>query len=406
MAKAHNPLRIGFVGGGMNSAIGRVHHAAITLDNKFELIGGCFSRDQAVSRQTATMYGLDEEKGYASIKTLLEDGNPDVVAILTPSPSHRMCLGELALSGLPIICEKPLVTCLDDLQQIDTVVARSQPLFVTYNYTGYPMVREARDIIRQNELGKVVQVVMEMPQDGLIRPPRINGVPKPPQTWRLHDGVIPNVCLDLASHLIQMMRFVTGEEVAQASAIFTNHSRFTKIYDTAHVSGVLTNGAAASFWVTKSAHGYRNGLNFRIFCEAGSVFWDQSDPEILRIGKADGSVKIIDRSSACHEGFAPRYDRMKVGHPAGFIEAFANHYADIHDAICQKHGADNFVFGRDDAFEELQLLENLAIGGSYVRSVQSGNRDVFACTVPSGSRNDRLGCTDFADRIYRFSGHV
>ena len=254
MKKVTKPLKIGFIGGGINSAIGRTHLAAIGLDKKYELIGGCFSRDPGVSAQTATMYGLEEHTGFHSVNMMLERGKPDVVAVLTPSPSHLVDLQDLASSGLPVICEKPLVTSTKELEILDRCFPNSHPLFVTYNYTGYPMVREAHDIVRHGELGNIIQVILEMPQDGFIRPPRINGQSKPPQAWRLKDGVIPNVCLDLASHLIQMMRFVTGDEIATASGVFTNHSRFPNIYDTATFSGVLTNGASTSFWVTKSAH--------------------------------------------------------------------------------------------------------------------------------------------------------
>lgn len=405
MKKVTRPLKIGFVGGGINSAIGRTHLAAIGLDKKYELIGGCFSRDPVVSTQTATMYGLEENKGFHSVDMMLEKGKPDVVAVLTPSPSHRVCLQDIASSGLPVICEKPLVTSTKELELLDRCFLKSHPLFVTYNYTGYPMVREARDMVRHGELGNITQVILEMPQDAFIRPPRINGQSKPPQAWRLKDGVIPNVCLDLASHLIQMMRFVTGEEVASASGVFSNHSRFANIYDTATFSGVLTNGASTSFWVTKSALGYRNGLSFRVFGDRGSLFWTQTNPEILTIGKQDGALTAIDRSSASHEAFEPRYDRMKAGHPAGYIEAFANHYSDIYNVICHDHRAEKFVFGREDAFEELHFLESLAEGGTYVRPNKNSHRDIPKYTIPIASQGDRLVRANFSERTYRLSGN-
>ena len=193
-----------------------------------------------------------------------------------------------------------------------------------------------------------------------------------------------------------MMRFVTGDEIATASGVFTNHSRFPNIYDTATFSGVLTNGASTSFWVTKSAHGYRNGLSFRVFGDRGSLFWTQSNPEILTIGKQDGALTVIDRSSASYEAFEPRYDRMKAGHPAGYIEAFANHYSDIHDVICHDHSAKKFVFGRADAFEELHLLESLAEGGTYVRPNKRSYRDVPKHSIPIESRGDRLVLANFS----------
>ena len=140
MSREQKTLKIAFIGGGLNSAVGKVHRTAVEIDNKYELVGGMFSRDAEISRRSAIHYGLGELGSYSSIERLLGETSPDVVAILTPTPAHYDCLMWLADTGLPIICEKPLLTDLDELAMVNQEFSSQHQIFVTYNYTGYPMV--------------------------------------------------------------------------------------------------------------------------------------------------------------------------------------------------------------------------------------------------------------------------
>lgn len=365
-------LKIGFIGGGINSAVGQVHRSAVMMDGLYSIEGGVFSRNLDINRQSAIEYCFDEKRAYRSVDELLKKNTTlDLVAVLTPSPNHLEIISMLNERDVSVICEKPLCSSLDDWSSINDIWNGNGKLFTVYNYTGYPMVREARSIIETGTLGKVIQVIVEMPNEGMIRPPRIGGVPKPPQAWRLKDSIIPHAALDLATHAIQLSRFIVQKELAKAVGRFANHSKFDNIKDTLQIIGELTNGASFSLWISKTALGCRNGLNIRIFCEKGSLHWAQKDPEHLNISDGSGMLTQFDRSNASGEGYHPRYDRFKVGHPAGFIEAFANYYRDIFEVLTDNHAdkINPFLFGLSDSYEELIVLETLVRKGRYERKV-------------------------------------
>jgi predicted dehydrogenase len=364
-------LNIGFLGGGITSAVGRAHKSAIAIDGQFDLVGGVFSRHEDTNKESATAYGLDERKAFESIDELISETQLDLLAIITPSPVHKLGILRAAERKISVICEKPLVSSLSDWREVSDNWPKDKHLFVVYNYTGYPMVREARSIIESRILGEPLQVIVEMPNDGFVRPPRIAGVQKPPQSWRLTDPIIPQAALDLATHAIQLVRFVTQEEVASAKANWANHTQFTGIKDTLQVIGTLTSSASFSIWTTKSAHGYRNGLNIRVLCERGSLKWTQTDPEHLTITDADRFNGVLDRSNSTGEGYNPRYDRFKVGHPSGFIEALANYYGSVYEALTHEVQVTQAtsVFGLNDSFEELSILEALAESNHYERRI-------------------------------------
>lgn len=368
---ARRRLKIGFIGGGINSAIGHVHRSAVSMDGLYSIEGGVFSRNFDINRRSAEEYCFDERRAYASVDELLQNANLDLVSILTPSPNHVDMISILNERGVSVVCEKPLLSSLDEWARVKDVWNGNGKLFTVYNYTGYPMVREARSIVAAGTLGKVLQVIVEMPNEGMVRPPRIGGEPKPPQSWRLKDAIIPHAALDLATHAIQLSRFIVQEELATAVGRFANHSRFENIKDTHQIVGELTNGASFSLWISKTALGCRNGLNIRIFCEKGSLYWVQTEPESLSITDGSGLLTKIDRSNSSGEGYHARYDRFKVGHPAGYIEAFANYYRDIFDVITGKEPgrANSFLFGLSDSYEELVVLETLVKKGSYERKV-------------------------------------
>jgi predicted dehydrogenase len=365
-------LKLGFVGGGLNSAVGRTHYSAALMDGRFSLECGVFSRDQIICAESAHEYCFDRDKGYSSVDEMITQEALDVVAVLTPTPDHYEILKALSLRKIPTICEKPLVSSLSELNTIKSTWDPTVDLFVTYNYTGYPMVREAQSIIKSGTLGGINQVMVEMPNEGFIRPPKIAGKKSGPQSWRLTDQKIPHAALDLATHALQLTRFITQQEISSANAKFSNHSKFDGVRDTLQIIGELTHGSSFSLWTTKTALGYRNGLSIRIFCERGSISWVQSDPEILHLTDSKGLILQRDRSNSTGEGRKHRYDRFKVGHPSGYIEAFANYYYDVFNVISKNSLAtesSDFIFNLSDSFEELSILESLANKGIYERRI-------------------------------------
>ena len=220
---------------------------------------------------------------------------------------------------------------------------------------------ELRDIIKSGKLGQIQKVLLEMPQEGFRRPPDIAGKVSPPQEWRLHDYEIPTICLDLGVHLHHLSTFLLDQEPDSTMANFSNHSTYDGLIDDVHMLLHYPNNMIGHMWMSKTAIGNRNGLKINIYGDRGSAKWIQLNPDELEMNLLDGSRIIIDRASQCKFAGEYRYNRMKPGHPTGFIEAFANLYADINDALhifnSNQTMHSPFVFGINHASDGLNLFK-------------------------------------------------
>ena len=213
--KTHSiELRVAFVGGGINSAIGQTHRIAIELDQRIKLVAGCFSQNPEENHESAIAYRVPNERTYASLNELLsaEAQSIDAIIVLTPTPNHSQDVLHCLEHDVPVICEKALATSSKDIEKIKEVLhTRKGFLVVTYNYAGYPMLRELRQMIRNGGLGKIEQIHIEMPQEGFARR-NAKGEPNKPQDWRLKDTSVPTLSLDLGVHLHHIVDFLTGEK--------------------------------------------------------------------------------------------------------------------------------------------------------------------------------------------------
>jgi len=361
-------LKVAFLGGAYQSAVGRVHRIAIELDQRFELVAGCFSRHQDENRASAVAYGLDESRIYGDLETLVarEQDRIDAIVILTPTNQHfeqvRYCLEK----GVAVICEKALVSSAGQAQALQALVAAHRGfLAVTYNYTGYPVLRELKHMVNEGRFGRVQQIRLEMPQEGFSKLNE-NGEPFRPQGWRLQDGAVPTVSLDLGVHLHMMARFLTDEQPLSVVAMSQSFGNFSGLIDTVACLAEYSGGLACQIWYTKTALGQRNGLKLELYGERGSAIWVQEDPEHLQLSDQYGERTIVDRASPrVRVANATRYTRFKAGHPAGFIEAFGNYYFDVADALLafQETGQCRetpYVFGVDSVIEGVRMLEAVA----------------------------------------------
>ncbi|MDJ0738913.1 MAG: Gfo/Idh/MocA family oxidoreductase [Gammaproteobacteria bacterium] len=367
-------LALGFIGGGLSSAVGQTHFAASQMDGRWSLQAGVFSRSDDVNRQTGDAWRVAPDRVYASWRDLIvaERSRLDAVVVLTPTPNHYEELQALLKAGIPVICEKALVSNLNDAR---TLLAMSDParnfVAVTFNYSAYPMVRELRRRIADGQFGKIQQLHIEMPQEGFVRPPAIAGKAAPPQGWRLHDDFIPTICLDLGVHLHHLAGFLCDEEAEQVNAEFNTYSQYRHIVDNVSMWLEYPSGMTASFWMSKTAVGMRNGLRIRVCGELGSAEWFQLEPETLQLAMIDGTRLSIDRGGQALVAGDARYNRMKVGHPSGFIEAFANLYTDIADALLEwrengRH-SNPHVYGMRHATNGLALFHAARLSSSRRR---------------------------------------
>lgn len=354
----HRPLSLGFIGGGINSAIGLTHKIASQMDGHFQLTAGCFSRNQSINRETGLAWGLDETSIYQDALTLLDEQHDrlDAIAILTPTPTHREIILACLEYGLPVISEKAMVATVNDAQDIAQHVNNlNGQLYVTFNYTGYPMIRELRQRLLTDDLGQIQHIMVEMPQEGFIRSRDDGSVPQP-QEWRRTDGVIPTVSLDLGVHVHQLVEFLTNKHAEDVYAINSTFARIPDVVDTVNLVSRYNDDMVCNYWFGKAALGYRNGLRIRVYGSLGSAEWLQMEPEYLRLADVHGNVRLIDRTAGDNTvANQPRYCRFKAGHPAGFIEAFANYYTDIAASI--RDGSTEFSFGCDTAVRGLEFLE-------------------------------------------------
>jgi predicted dehydrogenase len=383
MRRRNKRLKVAFLGGGVDSAVGQAHRIALAMDRRFELVAGCFSRYPNINSRTSEEYGVPSNRTYATLGELIknEKNKVDSIIILTPTPDHRGNVVQCIKADVPVICEKAIATSVRDCVQIQKLVRKNHGfLVVTYNYTGYPMLRELRKCILERKLGKIEQIHIEMPQEGFIKINRY-GKPQKPQDWRLRDGALPTVSLDLGVHLHHLIDFLTNEKPLRVVATQHRFGSFKHIVDNVICLATYTHNMVCNVWYSKTALGHRNGLRIRVYGKEGSAEWSQMDPELLYVHDRLGNQMKLDRASTDVKISSDyRYNRFKAGHPAGYIEAFANHYWDIADCLSgymktKKFKPNQYVFGIDKAKEGLIFLEAIKKSSIHQKWVRLNHRD-------------------------------
>ena len=333
-------IRLGLIGGGPGSIIGETHRIAARLDGQYDIVAAALSSNPERARQAALELGIDGERAYASWQQMLEaeavrTDRIDAVAVMTPNDSHHaICMLALDL-GFHVICDKPLA---NDLAQAREIAARAKATHaefcVTYCYTGFPMVRQARDMIRAGELGEIRQVHLQYVQSYLAGHDL-------PAGWRTEAGRAGSslVLMDIGTHAFHLGAFVTGLDVARLCADVGSAIPGRAVDD--YVSALLRyeNGARGSLWVTNAAAGSEHGLSFRIHGDKGGLEWHQEEPNRLIHRRQDAFEEIITRrlGQSTSEG-AQRSTRIAIGHPEGYLEAFANLYTEFAQRVAARIG--------------------------------------------------------------------
>jgi predicted dehydrogenase len=371
---SHDPIKIAFVGGGVHSAVGYAHFNASRLDGHFKLEAGCFSRNVVLNQNSAHVYGVHPSRCYSDWQTLFqaEKGAIDAVVVLTPTPSHQEVVLAAIQSGYPVICEKALGISSEECMQIDHAIQQHRGyLAVTFNYSGYPMVRELRRMIVDGQLGTVQQMHIEMPQEGFLR------VNANPQAWRRTDYAVPTVSLDLGVHVHHLIDFLSGG-LRPISLVgeYASYGQLADVVDNAYAILCYEQNMRVQAWWGKTALGHSNGLRVRVYGDKASAEWYQMEPEVLRWADNHGRHYLLDRGSVdAKTAQLPRYNRFKAGHPSGFIEAFANLYADfaeeIRGLIKQEAVQSPYVYGAKHAIDGLRLMEAISESAKYKSWIKS-----------------------------------
>ena len=338
------PIRLGMVGGGQGAFIGGVHRIAARLDGEFVLVAGALSSDQERARASAAELGLDPERSYGSFEEMAtaEARRPDgieAVAIVTPNHVHFPAAKAFLEAGIHVICDKPLTSTLADAQALAAAVEKSGKVFVlTHNYTGYPMVRQARAMVAAGELGDVRVVQAEYPQDWLTT--RLEASGQKQAAWRTDPAKsgAGGATGDIGTHAYNLARFVTGLELDALSADLTAFVEGRPLDDNAHVMLRFrargdAPAAKGMLWASQVAPGNENALKLRVYGTKGGLAWEQEQPNHLWFTPFGEPKRLMTRSGAGAGPAAARVSRIPSGHPEGYLEGFATIYAEAARAI-------------------------------------------------------------------------
>ena len=338
-------IRLGMVGGGTGAFIGAVHRIAARIDDRYQLIAGALSSTPERARQSGAELGLDPGRCYDDYRQMairearLKHGI-EAVAIVTPNHMHYPVAREFLKRGIHVICDKPLTATLKDAKKLAALVEKSDALFVlTHNYTGYPMVRQAREMVRAGELGEIRLVQVEYVQDWLTEPVEQTGQKQ--AAWRTdpEQSGAGGSTGDIGTHAHNLAEFVSGLEVAELCADVHTFIEGRRLDDNAHVMLRLTGGAKGTLWCSQVAPGHENGLRLRIYGSRAGLQWSQEDPNYLQFSPLGQEPRRITRGGAGAGDAAGRLTRTPAGHPEGYLEGFANIYAEAAEAIvAARHG--------------------------------------------------------------------
>jgi len=333
-------LRLAVIGGGTGSFIGAMHRQSARRDDRYQIVTGIFSSDQAKSKKDALELGIESDRIYPDVKALL-DGEAsrkegiDAVAIMTPNDSHFDYSMWALERGIDVICDKPMTNTLAEAETLHKKVQETGLVFcLTHNYTGYPMVRQAKAMVEAGDLGTIRLVQVEYVQGGKADEEKTFS----PDNWKFNPvrGGPSRVMGDIGTHAHNLTRFITGLEVDEVAAEVGAIVPKRVIHDFGGAMLRFENGARGSFWVTQAAAGVENCLRIRVSGTKGSLEWMQEFPQALTFKPLNAPSQNRTPNGPGTLPLSARCTRLVAGHPEGFPDGFANIYSDAAEAIAAR----------------------------------------------------------------------
>ncbi|MFC7704266.1 Gfo/Idh/MocA family protein [Plastorhodobacter daqingensis] len=336
MTARHVPLRLGMVGGGAGAMIGNVHRIAARMDGHFQLVAGALSATPSRAMASAAQAGIAEDRSYDDYEVMAtaEAARPDgieAVAICTPNHLHYPVARAFLRQGIPVICDKPMTATLDEARELAALVEATGTLFVlTHNYSAYPQIRLAREMVARGDLGRIRLVQVEYAQDWLTEPSESKQA-----EWRVDParagagGAIG----DIGTHAFQLARFVSGLRPDRIAADLSSFVPGRRLDDNAHVLMRYADGARGMLWCSQVAPGTENGLRLRIYGDKAGLEWAHEVPETLWFTPFGAPRQKLRRAGPGTTDAVARGSRVPPGHPEGYLEGFGNIYAEAAEAI-------------------------------------------------------------------------
>ena len=366
---AQPKLRLGMVGGGQGAFIGEVHRIAARLDDRYELLAGALSSDPQRAAASALDIGIDADRSYESFEDMAvmeadrEDGI-EVATIVTPNHLHYCAASAMLRAGIHVICDKPLTATLAQAEELAELANKSGLLFaVTYNYSAYPMVRLARQLVAQGRLGDIRIVQVEYPQDWLAT--NIEDDDQKQAAWRTDpEKAGAGGCIgDIGTHAFHLAEFISGLKATELLADLSSFVGQRKLDDNANILLRFDNGAKGSLWSSQIATGNENALRIRLYGDKAGIDWSQENPNYLSLTALGGNKEILSRASASVPAATGTMTRLPAGHPEGFLEAFATLYRDIAEQL-------NARKGNRECDPEAMLVPGIANGLRGMRFIE------------------------------------
>lgn len=372
-------LRYGMVGGGPGAFIGEVHRKAAALDGMMDLVAGAFSSDAAKSKQQGEALFLDPSRAYGSFEEMAEkeaalsaDRRIDFISIVTPNFLHFPIAKAFIERGFHIVCDKPMTTTLEDAEELCRLVEKHDVVFaLTHNYTGYPMVKQARAMVQNGELGDIRKVVVEYPQGWLAT--RLEETGSKQAEWRTDPSKagVSSAVGDIGSHAENLARYVTGLEIESLHADITTFVPGRALEDDANMLVHYKGGARGILYCSQVSVGEENNHRIRVYGTKASLEWHQETPNYLSVRTSDGPERIFKRGNDYLSDAAKDASRLPSGHPEAFIEAFANIYVSAGQAIAARIAGDEPASRSSDYPD----VRDGAIGVHFIhKAIESGKK--------------------------------
>jgi predicted dehydrogenase len=370
-------IRLGMVGGGEGAFIGAVHRIAARLDDHYELLAGALSSTPEKALRSAQALGL--ARAYPDFHTMAreEAARPDgieAVSIVTPNDQHAPAAEAFLEAGIHVICDKPVTTTLAEARHLRVLArSRGRVLAVTYNYSGYPMVRHARRLVREGALGTLRVVQVEYAQDWLTEPLESSGQKQ--AAWRTDPARAgAGGCIgDIGTHAYQLAAFVSGLRTQALCAELSTFVPGRALDDNVQVMLRFEGGARGLLWASQVAPGNENGLRLRLFGDKGGLEWRQEHPNQLHWSPFGQPTQIISRGTGAANADAVRVTRLPSGHPEGYLEGFATVYAEIAQALRAARGGS--AVAADVVFPTIEDgVHGMAFIDAAVRSSSQGGQ--------------------------------